>query len=178
METLLKDSAAIWGIVAVTMISVGMYIYNSSMNSIYSAADQISTQEQESFNSQWNSFEGSQTGATTKSLISRMISNASVNEGDSDKLPDLYYEPTEEYASSGNTELKVISNSFDNAIADFNKARTQIETKHTYYIEIHYSDETALVDAIYIHYYEPDELPTLVEDSYVDNSDTTNTNIY
>ena len=72
METLLKDSAAIWGIVAVTMISVGMYIYNSSMNSIYSAADQISTQEQESFNSQWNSYEGAQSGASVKTLIGKI----------------------------------------------------------------------------------------------------------
>ena len=185
METLLKDSAAIWGIVAVTMISVGMYIYNSSMNSIYSAADQISTQEQQAFNTQWESFEGAQTGASVKSLISKLISNASVYEGESEKLPDLYYEPNEEYATSGDTELKVISDEVDNAISGFNKARVQIENKHTYYVEIHYSDENSLVDAIYIHYYEPNVendgkvyyLPSLIENSYVDNFDITNTEI-
>lgn len=185
METLLKDSGVIWGIVAVTMISVGLYIYNSS-TPIYSAVDQISIQEQESFNSQWNSYEGAQSGASVKTLIGKLIGNTNVNSGDREKLPDLYYEPNEEFASSGNTKLKVISDEFDSAIQDFNNVRNQLDNEHTYYVEIHYSDETSLVDAIYIHYYEPNVenngeiyfLPTLVEDSYVDNSDITNTKLY
>lgn len=192
METILKDSLAVWGVAMVAALSVSIYIFNSSMNSIYDSTEQLeytesqlSSQEIDVFNSQWTSYEGVQPGSSVKSLISKLISNANVNEYDDEKLPDLYYEPTEETATFGDTDLVVVSDTFDNGISDFNKARTQIETKHTYYVEIHFSEDTSLVDAIYVHYYEPNdenneydyELPTLILDSYVYNTDMTNTDI-
>lgn len=158
-------------LLSILIIAIGMYIYNSSTNSIYSAADQISAQDQEAFNSQWTSYEEAQPGASVKSMISRLISNASANEAERTKLPDLYYEPTEDSAGD---PVEVISNINDATnIAGFNQARTQIQTKHTYFVELHYSANTSLVDAIYIHYFEPGdetgdnyELPTLNEPAY------------
>ena len=47
-------------LLSILIIAIGMYIYNSSTNSIYSAADQISSQEQQSFNTQWESYEQNQ----------------------------------------------------------------------------------------------------------------------
>lgn len=190
METILKDSLAVWGVVMVAALSVSIYMFNSSMNSIYDSTEQfeyeeseISSQEIEAFNSQWTSYEGVQSGSSVKSLLSKLISNAKTNEYDDEKLPDLYYEPNKESITPGITNLQVISDSYDNCISDFNVARTQIETKHTYYVEIHFSEDTSLVDAIYVHYYEPNdenneydyELPTLILDSYVYNTDVTNT---
>lgn len=192
METILKDSLAVWGVVMVAALGVGIYMFNSSMNSIYDSTEQfeyeeneLSSQEIDSFNSQWTSYEGAQAGSSVKSLITKLISNASENSSDEEKLPDLYYEPTENTATFGNTNLIVVSDIWDNGMVDFNAARNQIETKHTYYVEIHFSEDTSLVDAIYVHYYEPNdenneyyyELPTLELDSYVYNTDVTNTEI-
>ena len=58
-------------LLSILIIAIGMYIYNSSTNSIYSAADQISAQDQEAFNSQWTSYEENQPGSSVKSMISR-----------------------------------------------------------------------------------------------------------
>lgn len=149
-------------LLSILIIAIGMYIYNSSTNSIYSAADQISAQDQEAFNSQWTSYEENQPGSSVKSMISRLISNASTNEAEKTKLPNLIYE-----ATSG--ENVTVESTIDNPnIADFNTARSRIQTKHTYFIELHYSDETSLVDCIAIHYEKPDDLPTMMEPSYVD----------
>lgn len=170
-------------LLSILIIAIGMYIYNSSTNSIYSAADQISTQERDSFNSQWTSYEESQPGSSIRSMISKLISNANVNAEEKTKLPDLYYEPNLASCTAGDTDLMVISTTGSLAIDGFNAARTQIETKHTYYVELHYSDDTSLVDAIYVHYLKPGDdsegttytLPTLTESSYVDNDDETKT---
>ena len=149
-------------LLSILIIAIGMYIYNSSTNSIYSAADQISAQDQEAFNSQWTSYEENQPGSSVKSMISRLISNASTNEAEKTKLPNLFYEATD-----GET-VEVVSTIENPNIAEFNSARSRIQTKHTYFIELHYSNETSLVDCITIHYEKPDELPTMTDDSYVD----------
>ena len=149
-------------LLSILIIAIGMYIYNSSTNSIYSAADQISAQDQEAFNSQWTSYEENQPGSSVKSMISRLISNASTNQAEKTKLPNLIYEATS--GSSATIESTIN----DTNIAGFNSARSQIQTKHTYYIELHYSNETSLVDCITIHYEKPASLPTMGDDSYVD----------
>ena len=158
-------------LLSILIIAIGMYIYNSSTNSIYSAADQISSQEQQSFNSQWESYEESQPGSSVRTMIAKLISNAKVNAEEQSKLPDLAIFPTK--ASSNGDGYIVKSNVDKTNIKGFNAARSKIETKHNYFVELHYSAATGLVDMIVVHYNEPEELPTLEEDSYdhVDGSD-------
>ena len=164
-------------LLSILIIAIGMYIYNSSTNSIYSAGDQISAQDKEAFNSQWTSYEESQPGSSVKSLISRLISNASANKAEKTKLPDLYYEATEEAAYGADVATVVSYINDATNINGFNNARVAIETKHTYFVELHYSADTSLVDAIYIHYFDPTEesaqeagaeYPSLKAQSYVD----------
>ena len=155
-------------LLSILIIAIGMYIYNSSTNSIYSAADQISSQEQDSFNSQWTSYEEAQPGSSVKNMISKLISNAKTNAEEKTKLPDLYYVPNDPDQEDNNTVFLVGSDVAEPNISGFNSARSQIQTKHTYYVELHYSDVTSLVDAIYIHYYSPSQadytLPQLGEE--------------
>lgn len=151
-------------LLSILIIAIGMYIYNSSTNSIYSAADQISSQEQQSFNSQWESYEQNQPGSSVKNMISKLISNAQVNAEEKTKLPDLIYT-----ASNGGSEVDVISNVGGTNVKGFNIARSNIETKHNYYVELHYASDTGLVDKIAVHYDKPSKLPSLEEDSYVDD---------
>ena len=150
-------------LLSILIIAIGMYIYNSSTNSIYSAADQISSQEQQSFNSQWESYEQNQPGSSVKNMVSKLISNAQVNAEERTKLPNLQYQ-----ARDGGDVEDVASVVGDTNVAGFNAARSQLETKHNYYVELHYSADTGLVDMISVHYERPDELPTLQDDSYVD----------
>lgn len=150
-------------LLSILIIAIGMYIYNSSTNSIYSAADQISSQEQQSFNSQWESYEQVQPGSSVKNMISKLISNAQVNDEEKTKLPNISYQATD-----GGDTVVVESVVGTPNVAGFNAARSQLETKHNYYVELHYAADTGLVDMIAIHYEEPEELPTLTEDSYVD----------
>ena len=58
-------------LLSILIIAIGMYIYNSSTNSIYSAADQISSQEQQSFNSQWESYDQVQPCSSVKNKITK-----------------------------------------------------------------------------------------------------------
>jgi uncharacterized protein HemX len=81
-------------LLSILIIAIGMYIYNSSQNSINEAGSQISAQEVQSFNQTWEMYEGIQSGANVRALISKMASNANANKTENTRLPSLYYEPT------------------------------------------------------------------------------------
>ena len=143
-------------LLSILIIAIGMYIYNSSTTSIYAAGDQVTSQEQEAFNSQFTTFDETQPGSSVKSMISKMISNANKNAEEATKLPDLIIYPANDAASK-----TVKSNVGKTNIKGLNAARSAIQTKHNYYVEIHYSSTTALVDAITVHYSKPTNLPTM-----------------
>ena len=160
-------------LLSILIIAIGMYIYNSSTSSIYTAGDQISQQEKEVFNTQWTKYEENQPGSSVRQMISSLISNAQKNKEEQTKLPDLAYEPT---AADANNATYVPSTVADPAINEFSKARTSIETKHTYYVELHYNSTTALVDSIYVHYYsksDPNGGWSLMSDD-IDDTNTLN----
>ena len=144
-------------LLSILIIAIGMYIYNSSTTSIYAAGDQIGSQEQEAFNSQFTTFEENQPGSSVKSMISKLISNAQKNGEEATKLPDVIVYATGKDASKAK---RVTSNVANPNIKGFNAMRASIQTKHNYYVEIHYSATTALVDAIIIHYEKPASLPS------------------
>jgi hypothetical protein len=155
-------------LLSILIIAIGMYIYNSSSNSIYEASDQISTQSKDAFNSQWESYERKQPGSNVKSMISKLIANAQTNEEEKTKLPDLFLLPTEE--DSNTPTIRYVGSYImdDKNVQGFNAARSAIQNKHEYFVEIHYSVNTSLVDAIFIHYYQPEGV-CLSADSYEDD---------
>ena len=63
-------------LLSILIIAIGMYIYNSSQGAIDGAGKQISAQELDTFNRQWEMYEGKQTGANVKSLVSKLSANA------------------------------------------------------------------------------------------------------
>lgn len=161
-------------LLSILIIAIGMYIYNSSQNSIYEAADQISTQERDAFNSQWTTYEGKQPGSNVKALIGKLISNAKTNEEEQTKLLNIAYVPDADY-SDRNVAILVYStvntggqadadgNKPDNInITEFNTCRKNIESRHTYFVQLRYSAETSLVDGIGIAY-EEDEIDAVMD---------------
>lgn len=134
-------------LLSILIIGIGMYIYNSSTNSINGAVGQISQQEVSSFNNQFSMYEGKQVGTNVKALIQNLSAGANENREEATKLPDLYYEPT----TSGDAE-EVASTVADPNIAGFNQARSAIQSRHYYYVVLGTSNETGLINGIYILY--------------------------
>ena len=152
-------------LLSILIIAIGMYIYNSSQNSIQTAGSQISAQEIQSFNQTWEMYEGTQTGSNVRALISKMSSNAKSNEEEESRLPDLYYEAKDE--NSGGNGCTVESTIGDGInIQGFNTARTSIEARHTYRVTLVQSSTTSLVSGIIVTY-DTDDDPTQV-DAYDD----------
>ena len=133
-------------LLSILIIAIGMYIYNSSQNSINEAGSQISAQEVQSFNQTWEMYEGKQSGANVRTLISKMAANANANRKEATKLLDLEYE-----ATSGITNFVITNTSFID-IAGFNLARTKIEPRHNYTVSLRLNPKTALVEKIIIKY--------------------------
>ena len=143
-------------LLSILIIAIGMYIYNSSQNSINEAGSQISAQEVQSFNQTWEMYEGVQSGANVRTLISKMAANAEANKNEKTKLPDLYYNPT---ADSSHYLHNVHSSVGSIGITLFNTARTEIELRHNYYVELGLDPNTSLVSDIYISYSENNKIP-------------------
>lgn len=138
-------------LLSILIIAIGMYIYNSSQNSIAEAGSQIDAQERQNFNQQWEMYEGKQSGSNVRALISKLASNAKANEDEASRLPDLAYDPDD----TGYVE--VVSEIGDNInIAGFNTARTAIQARHQYTVELHLNGATALVDGIIVKYEDDD----------------------
>lgn len=150
-------------LLSILIIAIGMYIFNSSSNSINDAASRISQQEVSAFNNQFEMYEGKQVGTNVKSLIQNMSAGANTNREEATKLPDLWYQAT----NSTDTPEEVLSNVDDPNIKGFNAARTAIQARHYYNVVLLTSPETGLIDGIVIEYekgsvsgaldYEPDD---------------------
>ena len=127
-------------LLSILIIAIGMYIYNSSQQSIQGAAAQIGEQDIQAFNQTWEMYEGAQTGANIKTLISKLSTNYNTNKNEPTKLPTIWYPQT----SATTTYCSA------NCVADFNSARAEIQARHTYYVTLIQNDSTSLVETIIV----------------------------
>ena len=144
-------------LLSILIIAIGMYIYNSSQNSITGAVTQISQQEIDAFNQPWEMYEGKQTGSNVRALISKLNSNATENAEEETKLPDLYLE----YGNGTTDKLTVKSTTGTNTqklievtndTNGFNTARTKIESGHVYGVTLVTHKDTGLISGVIITY--------------------------
>ena len=171
METLLKDSVALWGAALVVTVGLGIYIFNSSMGSITDAMDSLedtsntvevveldkeeddyitlAQKDKETFNTKWESYKGMQSGEEVKRLISDLKTNIDLNPNEEKKLIDLEYE-----ATRGNVFTITSTVAKPNKIL-FDTAKESIEIGNTYYVSIQYSDSTDYVEKIVVTYDQP-----------------------
>ena len=149
-------------LLSILIIAIGMYIYNSSQNSISGAVTQISQQEIDAFNQPWEMYEGRQSGANVRALISKLNSNATENAEEETRLPDLYYEATEEQgnAHAGITLTCTTTNPKGNEQGTgLNTARNAIAARHYYGVTLVTHADTGLISGVIITY-DPDENAT------------------
>ena len=133
-------------LLSILIIAIGMYIYNSSQNSISEAGSQIDAQERQNFNQQWEMYEGKQSGSNVRALISKLASNAKANEDEDSRLPDLVY------SADGSAAVTVTSTVENINIAGFNTARTAIQARHQYTVSLELDADTALVNKVIVEY--------------------------
>lgn len=140
-------------LLSILIIAIGMYIYNSSTNSITGAVNQISQQEIDAFNQPWEMYEGTQTGSNVRALISKLNSNATNNTEEETRLPNLYYEPTTTEADgNGDTVVSTVGEPKGATGNEFNTARTRIEPRHTYRVTLITHETTGLMSGVIITY--------------------------
>ncbi|MGN1299402.1 MAG: hypothetical protein ACI4UE_05415 [Candidatus Scatovivens sp.] len=138
-------------LISILIIAIGMYIYSSSTNSIRSGINSMDTQEKEAFNSQWTNYEGKQSGAQVKSLITKLIANANTNKDEEHKVVNLTY-PTN---GTGTATTPLTYNGVSDSVGDFmdelNDAYTAIKANHTYTVTFDY-ESTELIRRIIVTY--------------------------
>lgn len=174
METLLKDSIAVWGAALVVGISVGIYIFNSASNSIGSAIEDVNNYEEttneveiveiedeeddyislakkdiEVFNEQWTEYKGAQSGEEIIKLIKELKENTEINIDNEDKLVDLEYE-----ATRGN-KFTIVTSKKKNNKDLFDTAADSIEIGNTYYVSVKYSEVTNYIEKVIVTYDQP-----------------------
>jgi Flp pilus assembly protein TadG len=144
-------------LISILLIAIGMYIYTGSQSTINSGMTQLSSQEVEAFNAQWDTYSGQQKGSNIGTLISKLISNASTNQNESTKLVSLECKGWVVTSASGGNA----SNNWYNLItpvegalntANFTIAKNNVINSHTYTVTFGYHETTGLINKIIVTY--------------------------
>lgn len=127
-------------LLAILIIAIGMFIYNSAQATVNDSLTSMSTQEVEAFNNQFNSYEQEQTGSNVKALIGRLIANANTYEEESAKVPKIIYLPgtSANYTDNSHGTKANAYATTDSKTEDYIKGlstlRNNIENKHKYWV--------------------------------------------
>lgn len=166
MEVLAKSSAVAITIVAITVIGIGSFIFNSAFNTIQPEFDNLDDsfnvvepeedyitstlkQEAEEFNSTFMNYEGTVNGKNVIALLALLTNNAKENKLNEDKLPDVFFEPT--VNSAGLTIISTVDNPREKEFKNF---MDQVEKTHDYFITFEYSS-VSIIEKINIYYARP-----------------------
>lgn len=142
-------------LLGILLIASGMFIYSSSKSNISEGESQISEQEKTSFNKQWDTYEGIQSGTVVKAMIQKLMSNSDTNSSENSRLVSIYcYYPTSSMADE--TGFKVDNTNVKDYMEYLQDLRGKIETKHSYWIVMDYSTSTSLINQINIYYNKED----------------------
>ena len=130
-------------LLSILIIAVGMFIFTSSQSTIDEGASQISAQERQAFNRQFNQYAKTQTGTNVSDMITTLIANANSNKDESERLPDLLIA-----TNASGTNYYVKSEKDSTNVKGFTKAKNMVESRHNYYVQVWYNPATSLIDLI------------------------------
>ncbi len=159
MKKTIFKALVIIGIVLLVIIIIEFtvaYIDSPRANRSSDYYYHISESERQSFNQQWNTYEGAQGGNNVKSLLQKVMANCNTNEQEEARLVDLAI--TRANLEGEEVILPItVENATKTAQDDIGKIRNEIEKEHYYYVYIETSTKTRLVNRIIIKYEESDE---------------------
>ena len=159
-------------LLAILIIAIGMYIYNSAQSTITDSLTSMSTQEIDAFNNQFISYEGAQTGSNIKAMIGRLIGNADTYRDEPAKIPGVYIDKINNKTNTKNNFKAEVPNAGDpsNYINNLGYIRNRVETKHEYWLEINFQDN-GIIGAITVSY-DPSNITAAVARDDVKESST------
>ncbi len=145
-------------LLSILIIALGVYIFNIAKGSM--DTKQVDTLARNSFNSQFEQYDGRCIGSSVRDLIGNMISAVADNKDSDDKLPDITYIDAENKGPKSAREVGsngvIVSNVENTNITAMNKLKSAISSTHYYYVKVRNNPETSLVDMVYICYNESD----------------------
>lgn len=144
-------------LLAILIIAIGMFIYNSAQATVNDSLTSMTTQEVDAFNNQFTSYEQQQNGSNVKALIGRLIANSNTYVDESAKVPDVHYVSTGATGGALASNLDATQdNDGDNAdyVAQLGTLRNGIVNKHPYWVEFEYGT-TGVITALTISYTVP-----------------------
>ena len=136
-------------LLSILIIALGIYVFNMAKSA--TDTNQLDTAAKNTFNAQFEQYEGRQVGSSVKSLLSYMINNAGTNADSADKLPDF------EYKGSTSEAAKNVLNGIANSTVGntnttlMSQLRSAISATHYYTVSIDYAAD-GLVNKVTIAY--------------------------
>lgn len=146
-------------LLAILIIAIGMFIYNSAQATVNDSMTSLSTQEIDAFNNQFVSYEQKQTGSNVKALIGRLIANAKTYTEEAAKVPKVTYTASTDSNANVDKKGKALSiNQLGSNDGDINAyvnglslLRNAVENKHPYWVEFTYGS-SGLIELVTITY--------------------------
>ena len=135
-------------LLAILIIAIGMYIYNSAQANISSSMDSMSTSEIEAFNSNFETYKGVQTGAQISALCGRLIANGSTYKDEPGRVPEVVISSTNWNGCVADTgKYRNDINAYSSSVAAIKNAA---QNKHKYLVTFGYDGSTGLLNSITI----------------------------
>ena len=140
-------------LLAILIIAIGMFIYNSANSTIQDSMTNMSTQEIEAFNNEFNTYKGYQTGSQISSLMNKLIAHSNTYNEDTAKIPNVYFpDKVSATVDASNADRPTQAGNTTAYVSLLNNYKNKVEAKHTYYV-ICDSNTSGLISDIYIYYH-------------------------
>lgn len=143
-------------LLAILIIAIGMFIYNSAQATVNDSMTTLSTQEIDAFNNQFISYEGQQQGSNVKALIGRLVANANTYTEEPGKVPTVTV--SDKMDSDGSKQAATVAemteagdDNVQTYVDALGKIRNAAEAKHPYWIEFEYG-ASGIIDNVIISY--------------------------
>jgi len=134
-------------LLSILIIALGIYVFNMAKSA--TDTNQLDTAAKNTFNAQFEQYEGRQVGSSVKSLLSYMINNAGTNADSEDKLPDIEYVAGGSEAARNYTNIT--SSVGNTGTSDMSGLRSALSATHYYNVSIDYASD-GLVNKVTISY--------------------------
>jgi hypothetical protein len=139
-------------LISILIIAIGMFIYSQSSASISSGMSQLSAQEIDAFNNQWESYKDSQKGSNISALIGKLISNASTNKKNAEKLVGVQTVNWGTDASKSTSTGGIVLSEADLKTTELTALKKEIVSNHTYNVQFEYDGDSGLINKVVITY--------------------------
>ena len=127
-------------LLAILIIAIGIYIFNSAQGTIDSSLQSMSSQEKDAFNSQFTSYQGDKiSGSNVKALMTKLAANYGSYADEPSKVPSVnFYKKSTNTTADLTASYDSVSTSATGYTDDISEIRNATVNKHTYKVEMNF----------------------------------------